>query len=307
MYHSFIFCDCGKTQKKYFDAEGNLTEAFVFEHLRSVKEAAGISATAVCLETRAVDEAKKNLQTLANNSDEVLNNFTRAQVSLKKCKEACMVSIWQERHMNEHMYQRQVSQAKIFGCQLVAADEQYRRALEDIINKDPHAFDELNRLAAEIQNVGTLRRGDRAQVVRHGSLVPVEVTGTVGATIAVSIFKTVNYPLCEKYEEGFQTSQQEIRLYPRVALHASSHKLRQRIFNDAASLQQGDEVELLHCGKVICAQVKDCVSTKDSLKVIIDSKSQRCTQCGRAEIRSVNKIAAPPVKKQLVKKKNRSQ
>ena len=90
----------------YMDAEGALTEAFVFENLRSVKEAVGISATAVCSEIMAVDNAKKNLQTLkASNSKAVLNNYTHAQVSLEKCKAAHSRSLKQERRMEEYMNQ----------------------------------------------------------------------------------------------------------------------------------------------------------------------------------------------------------
>ena len=65
---------------KYFEANGEPTADLILQNLRSLKETIGTNATAVCLETRTVDDAKKKLY-----SRPELGSAVDTEVSSKCC------------------------------------------------------------------------------------------------------------------------------------------------------------------------------------------------------------------------------
>ena len=121
--------------------------------------------------------------------------------------------------------------AEQVGHNLVSDVARYDTALENLTEADPKQYSALIQLVRSIGNRGALAKGSIVEVEVAGELTKARVEEEVsedGTEVTVSIWTQVRI-IGRPYEEGYDTSNKIVRIFPRVEIIGGTRKTIQRV------------------------------------------------------------------------------
>ena len=162
--------------------------------------------------------------------------ITRLEFHIKEITSHLASKDAAEKRALKHLQDTTLSASRAMSRRLASDMHMYSEAMAAMVGQCPGCLEEVNSLAAEMDNTGDqLKAGDRAEVVDCGKLCPVRVERCLGPdTYELSFWVELNVVEYD-YEAGFDTRQPRLQTFKRVDIFAEKKK-HQTVQSEASSL-----------------------------------------------------------------------